>query len=82
MLSNTVSNALKQFGDEDVAETARFVGMMDKFFDALNVHNYNHGYHSNKKFRDEEDFRLKVINYATVNCVCYLNINSGLKKTS
>jgi len=28
--SDTVSNALEQFGDEDVAETARFVGMMDR----------------------------------------------------
>lgn len=66
MLSNTVSNALEQFGDESVTETARFVGMIDKFFDALNVHNYHHGYHANKKFqepyekRDKEDFRLKV----------------------
>jgi len=51
VLSNTVSNALEQFGDESVAEMVRFVGMIDKFFDALNVHNYRHGFHSNKSFK-------------------------------
>ena len=25
---------------------------MDKFFDALNVHYNNHGYHSNKEFQE------------------------------
>jgi len=81
-----VSNALEQFGDESVTETARFVGMMDKFFDTLNVHNYHHGFHSIKKFqepyvkKDEEDFRLKVIFKHEVH-VIYNIFNSGWKKT-
>ena len=38
--------------------------MVDKFFDALNVHNYTHGVHSRKRFQmpytSGEDMRLKV----------------------
>lgn len=38
--------------------------MMDKFFDALNVHNYTHGLHARKQFQmpyvSEKDPRLKV----------------------
>lgn len=33
-------------GGEEASETARFVSMVDKFFDTLNVHNYYHGTHS------------------------------------
>ena len=37
---------------------------MDKFFDAMNVHNYIHGIHARKPFqmpnRTTEDMRLKV----------------------
>lgn len=59
-----MSNALKMLGGEEASETANFVLMMDKFFDALNVHNYTHGLHSRKQFQmpyiSEKDKRLKV----------------------
>ena len=50
-LSESVSKALELTGGEEASETARFVGMVDKFFDALNVHNYTHGVHSRKRFQ-------------------------------
>ena len=46
------------------AETARFTLMFDKFFDALNVCNFDSGKHERKPFQDPyrsaNDFRLKV----------------------
>ena len=64
VLSKTVSKALELAGGEEASETAHFVGMVDKFFDALNVHNYTHGLHSRKRFQmpytSSEDMRLKV----------------------
>ncbi len=38
-----MSKALQLTGGPEVAETARFVNLMDKFFDALNVSNYTNG---------------------------------------
>lgn len=64
MLSASVSSALAVFGGEEVEETSRFALMFDKFFDALNVHNYDHGHHARKEFQDPyvsaKDKRLKV----------------------
>ena len=39
------------FGDE-ASETVRFIEMFDKFFDAVNVSNFNSGKHSRKCFKD------------------------------
>ena len=52
----------------DVAtETAKFLGMADKLFDTLNVHNYSHGATARKPFQkpftSSDDWRLKVILY-------------------
>ena len=64
VLSESVSKALKLTGGNEVSETARFVDMMDKFFDALNVHNYTEGVHKRKRFKmpytSSKDMRLKV----------------------
>lgn len=65
VFSDSVSKALSLTGGADASETAIFVGMMDKFFDCLNVHNYTSGVHSRKPFQmpytSASDFRLKVI---------------------
>ena len=37
VFSETVSKALKLTGDDEAAETAQFIEMMDKMFDCLNV---------------------------------------------
>ena len=37
-----MSQALHLTGGDEVSETAHFIGMMDRFFDALNVHNFSH----------------------------------------
>lgn len=38
-------------GGEEATETAYFMGMVDKLFDCLNVHNYVHGIHSRTFFQ-------------------------------
>ena len=64
MLSESVSKGLVQVCGDDASETAYFAEMMDKFFDALNVPNYNHGARSRKIFQlpytSGEDHQLKV----------------------
>ena len=41
VLSESVSKALTSFGGTETKETALFTEMFDKFFDALNVQNFN-----------------------------------------
>ena len=64
VLSETVSKVLKLIGGDEASETAHFADMMDKFFDTLNVHNYEHGVHTRKQFQvpfiSAKDKRLKV----------------------
>ena len=66
VLSGSVSKAIQLTGGEDASETVHFVGMMDKFFDCLNVHNYVHGIQKRKFFQmpytSAADCRLKVCN--------------------
>eukprot|EP00731_Ephydatia_muelleri_P023298 Em0015g881a len=63
VLSESVSKALVLFCGDECNETSQFVEMMDKFFDALNVHNYSHGSQALKPFQlpytSREDPRLK-----------------------
>ena len=70
VLSESVSKALQLTGGDEAVETARFVSMMDKLFDALNVHNYTHGIHARKEFQmpytTSKDKRLKVTQRCTV----------------
>lgn len=64
MLSESVSQALHLTGGDEASGTAHFIGMMDRFFDALNVHNLSHGSKALKPFQlpytSATDFRLKV----------------------
>ena len=39
VLSKSVSDALAYYNDPDTEETQRFISMMDRFFDCLNVRN-------------------------------------------
>ncbi len=54
-------------------ETARFTDMFDKFFDALNVCNFDSGKHERKQFKDPyrsaSDFRLKVCSLIFLVCI-------------
>ena len=63
-LSDSVSKAISLTGGPEASETACFAGMLDKFFDCVNVHNYTHGIHSRKVFQmpytSKSDFRLEV----------------------
>ena len=59
-----MAKALKLTGGEEAKETARFIELMDKFFDCLNVTNCVSGKHNRKVFQDPfrpNDFRLKVL---------------------
>ena len=64
VLSESVGKALQLTGGPEVQETAKFVLMFDKFFDALNVGDFNSGWHKRKPFQtpyySEKDFRLAV----------------------
>ena len=65
VLSSSVANALRiTFGDE-AAGTAYFCEMFDKFFDCLNVSNFDAGKRARNAFkspyRSRCDFRLKVL---------------------
>lgn len=63
-MSETVSKALLMTGGPEVKETAKFTEMIDRFFDCLNVNNYNTGRLKRKIFkqpyRSGTDFRMKV----------------------
>ena len=63
-----MSQALHLTGGDGVSATAHFIGMMDRFFDALNVHNFSHGSKALKPFQlpytSATDFRLKVCQYS------------------
>lgn len=64
VLSYTVSKGLTHALGPEAEETARFADYFDKFFDAVNVSNFDSGKHQRKPFRDPyrsaSDFRLKV----------------------
>ena len=65
MLSESVANGLQMVVGEEASETVKFVKMMDRFFDCLNVNNFNRGKQKRKIFQDpyrgSSDFRLKVM---------------------
>lgn len=59
-----MANALKVHLGEEAEETVRFIEMMDRFFDALNVTNYTKCFTKLKYFqtpyRWAKDFRIEV----------------------
>eukprot|EP00731_Ephydatia_muelleri_P004426 Em0002g602a len=65
VLSESVSKALVLVCGDECNETSQFVEMMDKFLDALNVHNYSHGSRALKPFQlpytSREDPRLRYV---------------------
>ena len=71
-----MSQALHLTGGDEVSETAHFIGMMDRFFDALNVHKFSHGSKALKPFQlpytSATDFRLKVCQYSICIVILYL----------
>ena len=64
MLSESVSKALTLRGGRETDETARFLLMMDTFFDRVNVHNFTHGFRAAEPFQmlywSADDQRVKV----------------------
>lgn len=67
VLSQSVANALKLTGGDEVTETIKFVDKFDKFFDCVNVSSLSAGKLSRNAFkspfRSPNDFRLKVKYY-------------------
>lgn len=59
-----MANALEHTKGNEVEETVKFVRMIDKFFDCLNVNSFTQGKHKRKPFqepyRSKDDFRIKV----------------------
>ena len=64
VLSSSVANALRVTLKDKATQTANFCDIFDKFFDCLNVTNFDAGKRSRNAFkspyRSEKDFRLKV----------------------
>ena len=60
-----MKNGLSYFGDPATKETERFVAMFDKWFDCLNVRNFEEWKNKlkpdRKPYSDPNDPRLKVI---------------------
>ena len=75
MLSESVVGALQNGSTEDTVETIRFVEMMDRFFDCLNVNNFSTSKKKIKSFQSPytsaKDFRLTVCNTIIV---CIFNL--------
>jgi len=68
-LSSTVAKALEDTGGDEVTETVKFISMVDKFFDCLNVNNLSIGKTSKNVFKDpirKGDFRLKVVDIYSI----------------
>ncbi|KAL5489473.1 hypothetical protein EMCRGX_G018567 [Ephydatia muelleri] len=63
VLSESVSKAVVLVCGDVATETAKFLGMADKLFYTLNVHNYSHGATARKPFQipftSSDDWRLK-----------------------
>lgn len=63
-MSETVANALVDSGDKGAEETAKFIKMIDKFFDSLNVTNLVTGKKKRNAFKSpytcSDDFRVQV----------------------
>lgn len=58
-----MENVLVGQGREDTESTIKFVGMMDRVFDCLNVSNFNKGRYENKEldpYTSPGDWRFKV----------------------
>ena len=78
-----------------MSETVKFVQMMDRFFDCLNVNSFNKGKRRRKEFQDPyrsgSDFRLKVcflflsnfasVQYAVIHCAAIQFPCSGWRKS-
>lgn len=91
VLSESVSKALTMTGGGSVEETAKFVGLMDKYFDCMNVHNFTHGVHARKQFqmpyRSSKDLRIQVLQTRVADVVYHLwpvmsLLGSGCKRCS
>ena len=67
MLSNTVAKAIKFHWGDEAAGTIKFIEMMDKLFDCLNVNTLSAGKKQRKPFQqpyeksDCDDIRVKVL---------------------
>jgi hypothetical protein len=51
VLSSSVANAFDFIGQQQMAGTQKFLSMMDKFFDCLNVKNCTEGHRMRKEFK-------------------------------
>ena len=49
-MSNTVAKEMRNIGGDDIEETAKFIEMVDKLFDCMNVTFLSEGKHTTKSF--------------------------------
>lgn len=64
VMSASVANALQLYGGADATETARFVRMVDRFFDIMNVRSLAEAHRVRKPdllpFTSPQDVRFEV----------------------
>lgn len=83
MLSKTIAEAFSLEEDDGLYETERFVRNFDRFFDCMNVRNFEEAIYKRKPdlrpYRSCDDSRLSVnnnnshcCNYLINNCYYYL----------
>ena len=56
-----MSNAIKLTGGADAQATAVFIEMIDRFFDCLNIDNYNEGKKQKRNFRSHTLSRMLFV---------------------
>jgi len=72
-MSGIVAKEMRKFGGEDVLETAKFIEMVDKLFNCMNVSFLSEEKYTKKPFlntyHNSDDFQIKV-SYKC--CICTL----------
>jgi len=77
VLSGTIAHAPEFSGGSEVSETVKFVHMMNKCFDCLNVNNFWSGKKQRKcsqdPYRSANDFHFKVSSFLKYySYICFL----------
>lgn len=65
VMSDTVSKVMTQFGPQEASETAKLIGLVDRFFDCMNVRSKKEGHYKRKPdllpFTDPGDARFSFL---------------------
>ena len=84
VLSRTTASGLESQGRHDTSGTVKFLRMIDRVFDCLNVSHFNQntkGKPECKEYRDVNDWRFEVLIYfMLITLICYWIFSTPLQK--